>query len=85
MLPWAAVCELGLTEGEGEGTGCFPLSSSPSLSPHHQLGLFQAGLICKAALDTAETNIGLLGQVPLISQTKEPDWSQHISQPPGNR
>ena len=46
--------------------------------------LCQAGLICTAAPDTAETDTGLLGQLPLISQVREPDWSQHISQPPGN-
>lgn len=60
-----------------KGQAAFP----PSRPPLRRLGFFQAGLICTAALDTAETNTGLLGQVPLISQSKEPDWSQHISQP----
>lgn len=48
------------------------------------LCLCQAGLISTAAPDTAETNTELLGQVLLISQMKEPDRSQHISQPTGN-
>lgn len=70
MLPLAAVCGL---RGRVKEQAAFP---GPCLC--------QAGLICTADPDTAETNTGLLGQVLLISQMKEPVWSQHISQPTGN-